>query len=67
MGPRRIVEAVVRTRGPVAAITPRTPVLCVLNGLPPRGPRPQQAHAFLANLGVPFVAPSLGLGPRRRA
>ena len=55
------VETVAGTRDLVAAVAPRTPVLCVLNAVPPRGPREGQARALLADLGVPVAAPSLGL------
>ena len=36
-------------------------MLCVLNGVPPRGPREGQARALLADLEVAVAAPSLGL------
>ena len=55
------VETVAGTRDLVAAVAPRTPVLCVLNAVPPRGPREGQARALLADLGVAVAAPSLGL------
>ena len=46
------VETVAGTRDLVAAVAPRTPLLCVLNAVPPR--------ALLADFGVPVAAPSLG-------
>ena len=55
------VETVAGTRDVVAAVAPATPVLRVLNAVPPRGPREGQARALLADLGVPVAAPSLGL------
>ena len=54
------VETVAGTRDLVAVVAPRTPVLCVLNAVPPRGPREGQARALLADLGVPVAAPRLG-------
>ena len=54
------METVAGTRDLVAAVAPRTPVLCVLNAVPPRGPREGQARALLADLGVPVAAPHLG-------
>ena len=35
-------------------------MLCVLNAVPPRGPREGQARALLADFGVPVAAPRLG-------
>ena len=55
------VEAVAGTRDLIAAVAPRTPVLCMLNGMPPRGPRQPQARALLADLaGLP---PARGESP----
>ena len=54
------VETVAGTRDLVAAVAPRTPVLCVLNAVPPRGPREGQARALLADFGVAVAAPRLG-------
>ena len=36
------------------------PLLCVLNGVPPRGPKEQQAREILAGHGVPVCPASLG-------
>ena len=36
------------------------PLLCVLNGVPPRGPRQQQARDVLAEHGVPVCPASIG-------
>ena len=55
------VETVAGTRDLVAAVAPATPVLCVLNAVPPRGPREGQARALLADLDIPVAGPSLGL------
>ena len=55
------LETVAATRDLVAAVAPGTPVLCVLNGVPPRGPRQPQARALLADIGVPVCGPALGL------
>ena len=54
------VETVAGTRDLVAAVAPRTPVLCVLNAVPPRGLREGQARALLADFGVAVAAPRLG-------
>ena len=54
------VETVTGTRDLVAAVAPRTPVFCVLNAVPPRGPREGQARALLADFGVRVAAPRLG-------
>ena len=54
------VETVAGTRDLVRAVAPRTSGLCVLNAVPPRGPREGQARALLADLGVPVAAASLG-------
>ena len=35
-------------------------MLCVLNAVPPRGPREGQARALLADFGIPVAAPRLG-------
>jgi len=55
------VETVAGIRDLVAAVAPATPVLCVLNAVPPRGPREGQARTLLADLGVAVAGPSLGL------
>ena len=38
------LETVAATRDLVLAVAPTARLLCVLNGLPPRGPRPRQAR-----------------------
>ena len=45
----------------VRAVAPDTRFLCVLNGVPPRGPRQPQARRLLGDMGVPVSTPSLGL------
>ena len=55
------LETVAATRDLVAAVAPGTTVLCVLNGVPPRGPRQRQARALLADIGVPACTAALGL------
>ncbi len=55
------VETVAGTRDLIAAVAPATPVLCVLNAVPPRGPREGQARALLADLDIPVAGPRLGL------
>lgn len=55
------LETVAATRDLVAAVAPGTPLLCVLNGVPPRGPRQPQARALLADIGVPVCGPAIGL------
>ena len=37
-----------------------TPLLCLLNGVPPRGPRQQQARDVLAEHGVAVCVASIG-------
>ena len=54
------VETVAGTRDLVPLVAPWTPVLCVLNAVPPRGPREGQARALLADFGVSVAAPRLG-------
>lgn len=65
MGPRLVVETVVRTRDPVAAVTPQTPVLCELNGgVPPRSPPVAAGTRVLADLGVLLQQGTHPLGER---
>ena len=45
----------------IRAVRREVPLLCVLNGVPPRGPRQQQARDLLADVGVPVCSGSLGL------
>ena len=55
------LETVAATVDLVRAVAPATQLLCVLNGVPPRGPRQQQARDVLATMGVPVCTASLGL------
>lgn len=55
------LETVAATRDLVAAVAPGAPLLCVLNGVPPRGPRQPQARALLADIGVLVCGPAIGL------
>ena len=55
------LETVAATVDVIRAVAPDTPFLCVLNGVPPRGPRQPQARAVLADLDVPVCTASLGL------
>ena len=55
------LETVAATVDVIRAVAPDTPFLCVLNGVPPRGPRQPQAHRLLTDLGVPVCTASLGL------
>ena len=55
------LETVAATLDLVRAVAPETRFLCVLNGVPPRGPRQPQARRLLHDLGVPVCAASLGL------
>ena len=55
------LETVAATVEVIRAVAPGTRFLCVLNGVPPRGPRQPQARRLLADMGVPVCEPSLGL------
>ena len=55
------LETVAATVDVIRAVAPDTPFLCVLNGVPPRGPREPQARRLLTDLGVPVCTASLGL------
>ena len=55
------LETLAATRDLVRAVAPAARVLCVLNGVPPRGPRERQARELLADIGLPVCAPALGL------
>lgn len=55
------LETVAATRDLVRAVAPDAPLLCVLNGVPPRGPREHQARQLLADIDVPVCASGLGL------
>ena len=55
------LETVAATVDVIRAVAPDTRFLCVLNGVPPRGPRQPQARRLLDDMGVPVCAASLGL------
>ena len=55
------LETVAATIEVVRAVAPDTPFLCVLNGVPPRGPRQPQARQLLRDMGVPVCEAALGL------
>ena len=55
------LETVAATRDLVRAIAPKASLLCVLNGVPPRGPRQRQARELLLDIGVPVCECGLGL------
>ena len=55
------LETVRTTVELIRAVRREVPLLCVLNGVPPRGPRQQQARDLLADIGVPVCTASLGL------
>ena len=55
------LETVLTTVELVRAVRRDVPVLCVLNCVPPRGPREQQARELLADVGVPVCPAGLGL------
>lgn len=55
------LETVATTVDVIRAVAPDTRFLCVLNGVPPRGPRQPQARRLLDDMGVPVCAASLGL------
>ncbi len=55
------LETIVSTLDVVRAVAPSVRVLCVLNGVPPRGPRQQQARRVLADIGIDVCPASLGL------
>ena len=55
------LETVLTTVELIRAVRREVPLLCVLNGVPPRGPRQQQARDLLADVGVPVCPGSLGL------
>ena len=55
------LETVAATVDVIRAVAPATCFLCVLNGVPPRGPRQPQARRLLADMGVPVCTASLGL------
>ena len=55
------LETVLTTVDLVRAVNPTVPVLCVLNAVPPRGPRERQARDFLAGARVPAADTSIGL------
>ena len=55
------LETVAATVDLIRAVAPAARFLCVLNGVPPRGPRQPQARQLLHDMGVPVCAASLGL------
>ena len=55
------LETVAATVEVIRAVAPATRFLCVLNCVPPRGPRQPQARGLLDDMGVPACAASLGL------
>ena len=55
------LETVVSTLDVVRAVAPGVRAVCILNGVPPRGPREGQARAALAAVGVEVCPASLGL------
>ena len=55
------LETVAATVDVIRAVAPATRFLCVLNGVPPRGPRQPQARQLLDEMGVPVCSASLGL------
>lgn len=54
------LETVMTTVELVRLANQQTPLVCVLNGVPPRGPRQQQARDVLESLSVPVCPASLG-------
>ena len=54
------LETVMTTVELVRLAQQHTPLLCVLNGVPPRGARQQQARDVLTDLGVPVCPASIG-------
>ena len=55
------LETVAATVEVIRAVAPDTPFLCILNGVPPRGPREPQARQVLRDMGVPVCEAALGL------
>ena len=55
------LETVAATLDVVKAVAPDVAVLCVLNGVPPCGPRQAQARQALADIGIDVCPASLGL------
>ena len=55
------LETVAATVEVIRAVAPDTPFLCILNSVPPRGPRQPQARRLLSDMSVPVCAASLGL------
>ena len=54
------LETVLTTADLVRLAERDTPLLCVLNGVPPRGTREQQAREILGRLGIPVCPASIG-------
>ena len=55
------LETVTATVDVVRAVAPATRLLCVLNGVPPRGPREPQARQVLDDMDVPVCGAALSL------
>jgi len=55
------LETIAATVDIVRAVAPATRFLCVLNGVPPRGPRQPQARRLLDDMRVPVCEAALGL------
>ena len=55
------LETVGSTLEVIRAVAPNIPAICVLNGVPPRGPRQEQARQLLADIGIDVCPTSLGL------
>ena len=55
------LETVAATVDLIRVVAPAVRFLCVLNAVPPRGPRQPQARRLLDDMGVPVCAASLGL------
>ena len=55
------LETVAATIDLVRAVAPATRLLCVLNGVPPRGPRQPQARQVLDDMNIPVCEAALGL------
>ena len=55
------LETVAATADLVRAVAPAARLLCVLNGVPPRGPRQPQARQVLDAMDIPVCEAALGL------
>ena len=54
------LETVFTTADLARAVAPATPLLCVLNAVPPRGPLEDQARRLLADAGLDVARPAIG-------